>query len=213
VPKAEIPVKYAQAVVKGSYGPTTWVNVLYFSIPGLVDVDVLLAADDVGSAAIDLYNKLGYAHFSSGWKVSSAKVLIRDSGGSAFRSVTIADAPGTDSSGDQDAQVAYLINWYAGDVRRGGKPRQYICGVPMDACADSATLTSTFLGAMNSGLSDWFTELGDGSLPHSNVLELVEMSFIDAKAYRTTPVAYPITSGQVNPVVATQRRRIDRLRG
>jgi len=40
----------------------------------------------------------------------------------------------------------------------------------------------------------------------------VEMSFVDGKADRTTPVTFDITGGQVNQVVATQRRRIDRLR-
>lgn len=212
MPKAEIPNSSAQVVTSGIYGPTTWVNVWYYEIltpaagdPGDTMIDLL-------SAAADFYNKVGFAHFSNTWEHQTSKVLYRDAGGSFNRSATIADAVGTDDSGDQDAQVAYLFNWFTGDVRRGGKARQYVSGVPMDACADSARITSGFQGSIQSGLDDWLLELAAGTLPNSSVLALVEMSFVDGKADRTTPAMYPVTGGRLNPVVATQRRRIDRLR-
>ena len=212
MPKAEIPTGYAQAIANGTYGPTSWVNIMYFLVTPVGTPTLLEVAQDVGWAMEELYNKLGYAHFSANWTHSITKVLYRDSDTDFTRVVRVADAVGTDSSGDQDAQVSYLLNWAAGDVRRGGKPRTYVTGVPMDACADSAKLTSTFLGAMNSGLVDWFTELAAGGAPSGTELNPVEMSFINAKADRTVPQPYLITSGNVNQVVATQRRRIDRLR-
>lgn len=212
MPKAMIPEGTAKAVVSGTYGPATWANIMYFAIITPSDDGVQATADDVGSAAIDLYSKLSLDRFSDQFNVHTAKVLYHDTGGTFTRVATIADATGTEDSGDQDAQVAYLINWFTGDVRRGGKPRQYIPGVPLAACADSANISATYLGAMNSGLVDWFTELLDGSLPNGSILELVEMSFVDGGVDIDPPVIYPVSSGRVNPVVATQRRRVDRLR-
>jgi hypothetical protein len=43
-------------------------------------------------------------------------------------------------------------------------------------------------------------------------LQLVEMSFRTEKADRAEAVTFPIIGGNINPVVATQRRRVDRLR-
>lgn len=212
MPKAEIPVGYAQAVAEGTYGPATWDNVFYFSVDpeGVSDLGLICA--DIGWGVTELYNKIGYAHFSENWTHHLVRVKYRDASADIFKRTTIADATGSNESGDQDAQVSYLFNWDVPDIRRGGKARTYVCGVPMDACADSAMITSDFLGAINSGLEDWFTELGDGSSPGGTVLGLVMMSFVDNGVDIDPPVPYPSFSGVLNHVVATQRRRVDRLR-
>jgi hypothetical protein len=42
---------------------------------------------------------------------------------------------------------------------------------------------------------------------------MVDMSFVNGGAYRApNATAYPITGGSCSGVVATQRRRVDRLR-
>lgn len=209
---APIPVGYAKAVAKGTYGPTTWVNIMYFLVTPADGETLFETAQDVGWAMGELYNKLGYANFALGWIHHTVKVLYRDATDDFVKSVSVVDEAGTDSSGDQDAQVCYLVNWSTGDVRRGGKPRTYITGVPLSACADSATLDSDHLGSMNSGLVDWFTELAAGGAPSGAQLMPVEMSFIDGGVDRTAPQPYLISSGAVSNVVATQRRRVDRLR-
>ena len=213
MPRQPIPVNSAKAVVTGTFGPATWANILYFQVITAATGGEADTANDVAEGALDLYNKLGYSHFSSEWTVQTSKVLYRASSADYVRALTIADATGSADGPAQDAQVSYLINWLTGDVRRGGKPRTYIPGVPLAACADSANLTTDFLGAMNSGISDWQAELADGSLTNGSIIALVEMSFVSAGVDESPPFAYPVTGGRVNPVVATQRRRIDRLRG
>jgi hypothetical protein len=43
-------------------------------------------------------------------------------------------------------------------------------------------------------------------------MQLVELSFRNAGADRGAAIDYPIIGGTLNPVVATQRRRVNRLR-
>lgn len=211
MPKAEIPTGYAQAVTYGAYGPSSWANVRYYSV--LTQADTLAhTCDDIAFAENDLYSKCDFGNFSVNWAVRYTKVRYRDLISDIFKRTIIGTAAGTNAGGDQDAQVAYLINWDAPDIRRGGKPRSYVPGVPTDRMADSALLDSGPLSDFASGIAAWFVELADGSLPNGTTLELVEMSFVDAGVDIDPPIGYPINSGTLNHVVATQRRRVDRLR-
>lgn len=210
--KAQIPIGYTKAEVLGTYGPTTWANVLYLdtspSDPG-DPVDVALA---VSRALHALYNPYDASEWSVNWQVTTYKVLYRDAEDSSYR-FTLADAiGGTDSGGDQDAQVAYLLNWASGDSRKGGKPRQYIPGVPTSSMLDSARLTSRVVDDLNTQMSNFLAGFPYNGDTTGVCQSLVEMSFVDGKADRVAPLAMPIVSGTINPVVATQRRRIDRLR-
>jgi hypothetical protein len=43
-------------------------------------------------------------------------------------------------------------------------------------------------------------------------LHMIDASFVDGGAYRITPRGFEIFAGVASDVVATQRRRVDRLR-
>jgi hypothetical protein len=208
MPKAEIPVGSVRAVMHGSLGPAEWVNVRYYvgTFGGHTPGDVIAA---VAQAEHDLYhNGMGLSAFPTVWSTQYCTVLYRDTSSSVVR-VRVADVQaGTDNSGLQDAQVSYLINWSTGDPRRGGKPRSYIPGVIDAFLQDSAFLLPATVLNKSTLLTTWLTGLPARAIP----LQLVEMSFVDHKADRVTPVTYPIIGAALNPVVATQRRRVDRLR-
>ena len=212
MPKADIPDMSAEAVAVGAFGPTSWANVFYFDVaasPG----DEGEIANDIGTAVKNLYSTLDLGNFSINWVHKYTRVKFKPSAPSvAVKRVVVADNVGTDDSGDQDAQVAYLINWVTGDVRRGGKPRTYIPGVPLSKCADSATIASGTVSSMTGNINAWLDTLGDGSLPNGTICDLCEMSFIDGGTFRDPPVPFDISSGLLNSIVATQRRRVDRLR-
>ena len=212
MPKQPIPANYARAIVKGLYGPATWANIMFFQIITPAEGGNGLTADDVGEAAIALYTGLDMGDLSDDWSVTTCKVLYRDPEDTFVKSVTVADASGTNSSGDQDAQVAYLINWVSDDARRGGKPRQYIPGVPFDRCTDSVFLDSSVQSNFNTAIASWIASLPAGGWTNGTELAMVEMSFVDAGVDLDPPVGYPITGGHLNAAVATQRRRVDRLR-
>lgn len=208
MPKAQIPVGSIKAAVTGQYGPATWVNVFYLlCTPGTSTPGEVIA--QVVSYLHDFYNTvITPSRLSEDWKTQYTTVSYRDAEDSLVR-LRIADAVvGTSGGYGQAAEVAFLFNWGTGDPRRGGKPRQYVCGVPDNQMLDSARLVDSAQSAINAALITW---LEDGpTLPIP--LQLVEMSFRDGNTWRTEPVTYPIIGGNVNPVVASQRRRVDRLR-
>jgi hypothetical protein len=146
--------------------------------------------------------------FPGDWHTSWITIAYRDAEDSLVR-VRVADAQaGTGGESYQDAQVAYLINWATGDIRRGGKPRTYVPGVLDGNMADSAFLEAGTLSSINPLLINWLTAITG----HSIAMQLVEMSFRNGNAWRTDAHSFPIIGGSLNPVVATQRRRVDRLR-
>jgi len=206
--KGPIPVGSVKAEAIGSYGPATWANVFY--------LDVTAGASTPGEviAAVVTYMKTFYSTVISAgallstWQIVHWKVSYRDAEDSLVR-LTIADAfAGTATGTGQDAQVSYLFNWGTGDPRKGGKPRQYVCGVPQAHLADSARLDSTILSDINGRIITFLEAGPTQTIP----MQLVEMSFRNGNADRVEGVTFPIIGGSLNQVVATQRRRVDRLR-
>jgi hypothetical protein len=212
MPRAEIPEGYAKVTSQGANGPTTWANVMYFQVvePAATEIET---AQDLAQAMLKFYlDVVEEANLLNGWTLSTQKVLYRNTADSVTRYVTAADAIGSGGTAEQAGQVAYLFNWHTGDPRRGGKARQYIAGVPDAAMQDTANLNAGLVSAMSSRIPTWFDNISSSVLANGSKLLLVQMSFVNAKADRVTPVAYSVGSGTVNPVVGTQRRRVDRLR-
>jgi len=208
VAKPLIPVGSAKIAVSGLYGPATWANVMYVDVDAAGHTPGDVIANCVTYAHNLYLNGIQLARLSPRWSTQLTTVTYRDATDSIVR-VRVADVQaGTASGGDQDAQVAYLLNWSTGDIRRGGKPRQYVPGVPDSAMADSARLDSSLVTAIDGHLITWLPS----GLTLTTPMQLVEMSFTNGGADRAEAVSFPIIGASVNPVVATQRRRVDRLR-
>lgn len=210
--KPEIPVGSAKAVASGSLGPATWANVLYFT---LGDVSGHTPGDVIASvvrAVHDFYANCFMPDLSLTWQHEFTTVTYRDATDSLVR-VRVADAQaGAVNIGTEEAQVAYLVNWATGDPRKGGKPRQYICGVPGNRVADAARILSTTQATINAALIAWLTSLLTVGTGRVVTMQLEEMSFRNGNTWRDAAHTYPIIGGTVNPVVATQRRRVNRVR-
>jgi hypothetical protein len=194
--------------MQGTLGPATWANVYYFSVDaGAATPGEVLAA--LTSVLHDLYDvAFDYSLFPPEWSTTHQTLTYRDAEDSIVR-ITVADANvGTSTGNTQDAQVAYLVNWANADPRRGGKPRQYLAGVPDDNMLDSARLDTAMLGPFSSRLNTWLEEIVTRDIP----FQLIELSFSNGGVFRTSPISYPIIGATLNPVVATQRRRVNRLR-
>ena len=208
-----VPPGYAKCTVEGSYGPATWENVLWLGVTDDAGNPPLTQAQDIGQQVASLYSLFDAGDLSDQWSVSTVKVLLRPTEGDMVKSVTVADATGTNSNDSEAAQVAYLLNWVTSDYRRGGKARTYICGVPSEKMADSANVNPDTVSNFNGAIATWLGNLatGEGS-DNGTLLELVEMSLVDAGVERDTPLGFPVAGGVCNGIVATQRRRVDRLR-
>lgn len=212
MPKAQIPVTTARAAQHGTYGGCSWENVFYYQVGDVTGHTPGDVVESVAAATALLYSDIGAANFKDSWATTWCTVTYRDAVDSIVR-VRVADAfAGSNNAFAEAADVSYLINWSSSDPRKGGKPRQYLCGVPGNALADAAALTSGVQTAFNTALTNWLTAIITPGTGRPIALQLVEMSFRDSKAWLDPPVTYPILGGTVNPVVANQRRRVDRRR-
>lgn len=212
--KPPIPVGTAKVEALGNYGPATWANVFYFAVGTFDPAHLDDAATLLHNGVMDFYsNVFTYATFPPAWTITTTKVAFRDASDSLYR-VTVADAhSGTHSTVGEPAQVCFLVNWTSNDPRRGGKPRTYVVGVPDGDMADSARIDPATLTAFNTQLLTWLNGLNALTHGTASSLELLEMSFVDGGAYRTPEAhSWPIRGGSFSPEVATQRRRVDRLR-
>jgi hypothetical protein len=210
--KPEIPVHFAKVEAVGTDGPANWANVFYFGMLGTPSTAPVDCANAAAIAVGNFYDSVFADQCYAGWRVTTTKVTYRDADDSLVR-FTVADAiVGGFGGNGEAAQVCYLVNWQTGDPRKGGKPRTYVAGVPEGAMLDSANLGSDTLTAINTGLSEWLTSNLSVTSGDQTGVELVDMSFRDGNAWRDAATWYPIFSGFCSPVVATQRRRIDRLR-
>jgi len=212
MPKAPIPVNSVKVEAIGHYGPALWANVFYFEL-GAGPYTVPHVFADCAAAVKDFYaSAMTLASFTTDWVVDYEKVTYRDASDS-MQTTRVADgSAGSGTSPGQDAQCCLLINWATNDPRKGGKPRTYICGLADGVMADVAHITTGFQTGRAPLIASWLAALPGGPYANHVEMSLVDMSFRDAKAWRTDPVPFPIFAGSVNPVVATQRRRVDRLR-
>jgi hypothetical protein len=208
VAKPPIPVGYLKCTAVGRYGPATWNNIFYFLIGGTLP-PVSGIFDAAADAVRDFYTDAPFttSDWPSSWILDEVRMLYRDATNDFLRARRVATATGSGGTGEP-ANVAYLVNWSTGDGRRGGKPRNYLVGVLDSKMLDQATLDPSWVATLDSGIATWLSTIA-GETPN---FELVDMSFVNGKADRATAFPFPISGGNVSTVVATQRRRVDRLR-
>jgi hypothetical protein len=210
--KAPIPVGFAKAAMSGSLGVANWTNVFYLAIEAEAHTPGEVIAD-IAENMHNLYESVITPSFlSADWSLTSRGITYRDATDSTVR-VRVADSLVGEVIGQfQAAQVSYLVNWSTGDPRKGGKPRTYICGVP-DAYLDGAVAVDTaVITTFDANVITWLESLPTGPGSNGVKMQLVEMSFVNAGVDRDPPHNYPIIGGVMNQIVATQRRRVDRLR-
>lgn len=194
--------------------PCLATNVLHFlchETGGLGASDVQDTVQHLADTWLDDFWKHVASSSAHSTVVEATYALIE--GQPNVKRVRIADArTGLEGATPEYGQTAYLVNWDTGDARRGGKPRTYVFGCAEDGEADPANVSSAILTAGNSGLATWISDV-EGSTHGALVVDhLVEYSTVNRNAYRTAGATFTISNGTMNPVIATQRRRVDRLR-
>jgi len=199
--------------VEGEYGPTTWANVFGFTVPGGITTPSYSDVTTLGAAIYGVYRdyllQAGYMH--SGVHTTQWHLKLIDGGSNTFRvSASVSDA-GTGSGSAEPGQVAYLIDWITTDPRRGGKARTYLPGVISSALGDVANLTPTAITDLTTRANNFHNHANALTIT-GQPLHFVEMSCFDGKAPRAACVGYEILAGKSSNAVATQRRRVDRLR-
>jgi hypothetical protein len=199
--------------IEGVFGPVQWANVFWVTFPEGLSTLTLSALNtwiDAFSAAFDT-NLLNTGLFNNQTQHVRTRCKLIDGGSVTWRQVRPATGQGTDNTPCEAGNVCYLIDWNTDDPRRGGKARTYIPGVVTNKLADTAQLLSAVQSTLTTDANAFFNAVNaltlDGSSTH-----LVEMSLFDHGVPRLIGHGYSIRGGNASNAVATQRRRVDRLR-
>jgi hypothetical protein len=197
----------------GGNGPTTWTVVHWMKmlVGGPVtrgDLDTL--NDDLQSSFASRF----VPQLSSDVHFTEVSTRLFLTGGGIFRRATIVDAIGGIAQESEPGQVCFLVDWDTSDARRGGKPRSYLSGVPEGHMTDSAHVSPGAAIDMSTAANNYINDVNAIVAGALSVVEFVDMSFINAKAWRAPhALAIPIFAGHCRAVVGTQRRRVDRVAG
>jgi len=213
VPKPDIHANMARVAIEGEWGPETWATVFYLAWQGTMDAtfaDAVDLADQITTAVEPLYTD---GLMPTNVHTSRAKLKLFDASLNLYRVNFPLDWSGSGTADVTDAgQACYLINWQTGDPRRGGKCRWYLPGVHDEVLANQARINPASVTSYNAKIATALADLKAMTAPWFDNPQLVEASFVDGGADRISVVSYEVVNGTLNPVIASQRRRVDRLR-
>lgn len=212
--KAPAPPDSLRVAFEGTCGATTWAVVHWFmcsssGTPTAAELTALI--EDIRDAFGE--QLVHDTTFSDQLHLTRVRSSYTTQDGTLIkRTVVVADVTGQTSATPEPGQVACLINWATGDPRQGGKARSYLTGLYDGSVDDSAHLDTARVTAMTTAANAYIAAVNALSSGPIDNITFVEMSFRSGNTWRDTPAFYEIDSGFCSNVVATQRRRVDRLR-
>lgn len=106
-------------------------------------------------------------------------------------------------------QVCYLVKLRTGSGGRGGRGRWYLPGVDEGKVDEAGKLTAGFVASANTGLANFLSGVGDGGNVGFASYALAVVSHYRGGILRPDgPKVSTVTALTMDPVVATQRRRL-----
>jgi len=210
--RADPPDNSLRVAYEGTYLGTSWAVIHWF----FCSVSAPLVNSDLDSMATALQaafqDKLVHYFCNDQVHFKETALTLFLPLSQKRRRVKIVDAVGGNADNPLPAQVSILIDWSTLDGRRGGKPRSYLPGVGSDHVDESYSVKASTLANLNTHVAEYITAVNAITTAHLTSMKFVEMSFVSAGAYRAegAVIYFDIDSGYVRPVLATQRRRVDR---
>ena len=122
-------------------------------------------------------------------------------------------AASTAGGSADDTEVDSLsacLSWTIGATWRGGKPRTYMAALPTNAFADSNTLASTYITALETGAAAFLTAVNGYNVAPFTVLVLNCLSFFSDNAPRVPPIGFGVSGVTVHPRIDSMRKRLGR---
>lgn len=214
MPSGIMPDNSLRFAFEGIWGECFWANVFHATVPDGVAAPTISELNTLTDALTEAFRATllqGHPYIHQDVTHTRTKLKLIDGASTTYRVLRPAGNVGHDTGFPAAGQVCYLIDWQSVDPRRGGKPRTYLPGVSQDAIAGEATLTDAVVTGLSADAND-FHDAVNGLSIQTHSLHMVEMSFFNAGAPRLIGVGYEIIGGNCSNVVATQRRRVDRLR-
>lgn len=187
-------------------------NILHFLIPSGApssDPAVLQAVADAVMTNINSGAPIP-AYISSSWSLQN--VMCHDLGGtSASASSTLPAIPGAVAAAPFPPGVAVAVSWQIAPAYRGGKPRTYLPGIPVNAVLTTASsqLSTTYANGLASFAHNFLTTMNSTTVPGSGSSHITmgAVSYYHGHAVRPTPIFNPFIGTHVHERIDSQRRR------
>lgn len=117
---------------------------------------------------------------------------------------------GGSGTGNFAASTAAVISWKIGVVYRGGKPRTYLWGPPLGQALNSKQWTSGYVSALSGFAVTFLAAVNSLSWGYDSV-SLGCLARIRAGVPLVTPDFFPFITGEAQPRICSQRRRLGKL--
>ena len=199
----------AKVVLEGTVGTHPWAVVLHSSYTGTAPTASFL--NTVAAAISTAWGTSYKAQLSSSVVLTS--VIITDLASAlGAQGISSPGTAGTNANAAAGGNSAVLVTYPSSIRYRGGHPRSYLPPPPANQLATTSTISSTYITAVttawNAVLAPLFGTSGGGT----TMAGQCAISYVTAKAPRTTPVVMPISQSAitVQPELGSQRRRIGR---
>lgn len=207
------PTRCCKLSYTGDVDGAPWANIMWLFLTGsgvITHADLLELAAQCGNS-YQFYFRGG---LTASWELTQTQVVLYETGEEPLEAVDASTYSGAAAPLPLPANIALCISWHIAPHYRGGHPRTYLAGLPMDATANNTTWAGDVLGGFNEAATlfhESIESLGPIGSGISTVLHGV-VSFVRDNEWRAPPVFYRINSGTVDSRIDSQRRRLGRDR-
>jgi hypothetical protein len=203
------PVGTARVAISGTGAAgNPWVNVFWLNLTATTHV----AADlhTILNSTANAYDANFKSQISSAYHYNLIKgSWIYAAGNVIEQAITLA-AGGTASATEELDSTATLINWAISDYYRGGHPRTYLPGTPAVDVSNGRNLVGAYQSATATAANAFLTAVNALTAGGISACALGTVRFASGNAWLSPPVFRAYNGATVNPIVATQRRRLAR---
>jgi hypothetical protein len=198
------PAGIAHARIKGTYGDTTWATGFWLLVGGdLVFSDVTdLATDMFGIFETTLLTQL-----DNDCVETECDVEYWDGTGTMLSSVFGSHAGGV-SGGGFGASTAAVLSWAIAPTYRGGKPRNYLPGIPIGAASSQRLFTDVFVSSLQAAAGDFLDAVNGITSTNIDSVSLGVVHFFSGGVALAPPTFDPYLGVGVQKRYCSQRRRL-----
>jgi hypothetical protein len=198
------PAGVAHARIKGTYGDTAWATGFWLLVGGtplFADITAL-ATDMFGIFETTLLTQL-----DNDVVETECDVEYWTGTGNMISEVFGAHNGGV-VGGGFGASTAAVISWAITDSYRGGKPRNYLPGVPIGAAGTQRLFTDAFVSSLRTQAAAFLADVNAITTTHISSVALGVVHFFRGGVALSPPTFDPYIGASVQKRYCSQRRRL-----
>jgi hypothetical protein len=198
------PAGVAKLRFRGNYNGASWENVMWCEVSGTpVFADILtLALDSYGAFQTNLLP------LSAGNNHLNECIATYYDGVGTIEASETATHDGSESSANWTAAAAMVLSWKVISSYRGGKPRTYLAGHPLDAVDTTRTWTDSHVAAAVTHANAFLTAMNGITTPNISAVALGCVHFFSHGLAKSPPTFDPYIGVGAQKRICSQRRRL-----